>query len=60
VKTSESVHLPSGDDSIAPVSILDADGRVVSVVSAEEFRRTHPNNVAAVTGDRPRVRSASR
>jgi len=32
---SEAVRLPSGDESIAPVTILDAQGRVVRVVSAE-------------------------
>jgi hypothetical protein len=37
----DSVRLPSGDQPIAPVSILDADGHVVRVVSADEFRRTH-------------------
>ena len=37
--SSETVWLPSGDESIAPVTILDANGRVVRVVSAEEFRR---------------------
>ena len=36
------VRLPSANDSIAPVRILDAVGRLVCVVSAEEFRRTHP------------------
>jgi hypothetical protein len=36
------VRLPSANDSIAPVRLLDADGRLVCVVSAEEFRRTHP------------------
>ena len=34
------VRLPSGDESIAPVTILDAQGRIVCVVSAEEFRRS--------------------
>jgi hypothetical protein len=36
------VRLPSANDSIAPVRILDTAGRLVCVVSAEEFRRTHP------------------
>jgi hypothetical protein len=36
------VRLHSANDSIAPVRILDADGRLVCVVSAEEFRRMHP------------------
>jgi hypothetical protein len=40
--SSETVWLPSGDESIAPVTILDANGQVVRVVSAEEFRRTRP------------------
>ena len=34
------VRLPSGDESIAPVTILDAQGRMVRVVSAEEFKRS--------------------
>lgn len=38
----DAVRLPSANDSIAPVRILDADGRLACVVSAEEFRRTHP------------------
>jgi hypothetical protein len=38
----DGVRLPSGDGSIAPVTILDAQGRVVDVLSAVEFRRTHP------------------
>jgi len=32
---SETVWLPSSDESIGPVTILDAQGRVVRVVSAE-------------------------
>lgn len=36
------VRLPSANDSIAPVRILDTAGRLVCVVSADEFRRTHP------------------
>jgi hypothetical protein len=36
------VMLPSEDDAIAPVRILDADGQVVRVVPAAEFRQTHP------------------
>ena len=35
------VWLPSSDESIAPVTILDSDGRVLRVVSAAEFRRDH-------------------
>ena len=37
-----SALLRPGDESIAPVKILDAHGHVVRVVSADEFRRTHP------------------
>jgi len=33
------VRLPSGIESIAPVTILDAQGRIVRVVSAKDFRR---------------------
>jgi len=35
------VRLPSGDTSIAPVTIRDGHGNVVRIVSAEEFRRDH-------------------
>ena len=41
---SEAVRLPSGDESIAPVTILDAQGRVVRAVSAEDFRRARSGN----------------
>jgi hypothetical protein len=55
----DTVRLPSGDQPIAPVSILDADGHVVRVVSAEEFRRAHPThatNARTLAGRRrPRV-----
>ena len=37
--SSKAVPLPSDEQPIAPVTILDAQGRVVRVVSAEEFRR---------------------
>ena len=40
------VRLPSGDGFVAPVTILDREGHVVRVVSAEEFRRDHPTIVA--------------
>jgi hypothetical protein len=43
---SETVWLPSSDESIGPVTILDAQGRVVRVVSAEEFRRGRPTATA--------------
>jgi len=36
---SEAVRLASGDESIAPVTILDAQGRVVRVVPADQFQR---------------------
>ena len=35
------VRLPQGQDVIAPVTIFDAQGQVVRVVEAAEFRRTH-------------------
>jgi hypothetical protein len=38
---SASIGLPVRDEEAAPVSILDGQGRVVQVVSAEEFRRDH-------------------
>ena len=38
----DAVRLSSTNDSIAPVRILDADGHLMCVVTAEEFRRTHP------------------
>ena len=38
----DAVRLPTTNDSIAPVRILDADGHLVCVVSADEFRRMHP------------------
>ena len=47
---SDIVRLPSGDDSIAPVTILDAEGRVVRVISAEEFRRVRPSATAEGLG----------
>jgi hypothetical protein len=34
------VHLPGHEETIAPVTILDAEGRVIQVIPAEEFRRT--------------------
>jgi len=41
-KLANAVRLPSNDNSIAPVMILDAHGQVVRVVSAAEFQRSHP------------------
>ncbi len=40
--SSDAVWLLSGDESIGPVTILDAQGQVLRVVSAEEFRRARP------------------
>ena len=51
---SDAVRLPSGDDSIAPVRILDAEGRVMRVISADEFRRTHPRDVSGADSRRRR------
>ncbi len=36
------ITLPSHDDAIAPVRILNADGQVVRVMPAMEFRQAHP------------------
>jgi hypothetical protein len=44
---SDAVQLPSGDESIAPVTIFDAQGHVVRVVAAAEFRRSHPRVAAS-------------
>ena len=56
--TQDTVRLPSGEDSIAPVKILDANGQVVRVVSAAEFRETHsssaPSRFRPAAGRRPR------
>jgi hypothetical protein len=38
----KAVRLPQGHDAVAPVTILDAQGHVLDVVTPEEFRRTHP------------------
>jgi len=54
----DAVRLPSPEDFIAPVKILDADGQVVRVVSAAEFRETHasvaPSRSRPAAGRRPR------
>jgi hypothetical protein len=59
--TSEAVRLPSAEELIAPVRILDAEGRVVRIVSAAEFRRAHAgaqtSRVAPVAGRRHRDRN---
>jgi hypothetical protein len=43
----DAVQLPSRDGVIAPVTIFDAQGHVVRVVAATEFRRTHGVLLAA-------------
>jgi hypothetical protein len=40
--SSETVRLPKRDEAIAPVTILDAQGRIVRVVPATEFQRSAP------------------
>ena len=39
------VRLPTHEESIAPVTILDGQGSVVRVVPAAEFRRLHPSSL---------------
>src|SRR2546428_11327472 len=52
----QAVRLPSGDESIAPVTILDAQRRVVRVVPAEQFRRARSAATTATFDDqRPGV-----
>jgi hypothetical protein len=41
------VRLPSDDEVIAPVTIFDAQGHVMRVVAADEFRRIHPRDATA-------------
>src|SRR2546421_12539776 len=55
------VKLPDHEESIAPVTILDAQGRLVRVVAAKDFRRTPAAGVALAgrippTLGRPRSR----
>jgi len=42
------VKLPDQEDSIPPVTIFDAQGRLVRVVAAKDFRRTPAAGVAVV------------
>jgi hypothetical protein len=49
------VRLPSSDETIAPVTILNAQGHVVRVVPASEFRRA-----ATIVDDRPAGRTGAR
>ena len=43
----DAVRLPSDEESIAPVTILDAQGHVVRIQAAAEFRRTHVSVAAS-------------
>jgi hypothetical protein len=56
--TQDTVRLPATAESIAPVTILDANGLVVRVVSATEFREMHRSSatsrVRSTVGRRPR------
>jgi hypothetical protein len=51
-------RLASSQDFIAPIRILDAQGKIVRIISADEFRRTHPRVAAGrdfpTTSRRPR------
>jgi hypothetical protein len=62
--TQDTVRLPSSEDFIAPVKILDADGQVVRVVSAAEFRETHssfaPSRLRPADGRPPRPHALHR
>ena len=44
------VKLPGHDEPIAPVTILDEQGRVVRVVQASEFRRAATNRAGRTAG----------
>jgi hypothetical protein len=56
--TQETVRVPPTEEPIAPVKILDANGHVVRVVSASEFREMHSSFAASrfrpTVGRRPR------
>ena len=47
------VKLPGHDEPIAPVTILDEQGRVVRVVQASEFRRAATTRMGRTGGWRP-------
>ena len=47
------VKLPGHEEPIAPVTILDEQGRVVRVVQASEFRRAATSRVGRPGGWRP-------
>jgi PHD/YefM family antitoxin component YafN of YafNO toxin-antitoxin module len=55
--SSETVRLPSDDETIGPVTILDAQGRVLRVVSAEDFRRSRLTATAEPVDDLPHLAS---
>ena len=55
--SSETVRLPSDDETIGPVTILDAQGRVLRVVSAEDFRRSRLTATAEPVDDLPPLAS---
>jgi len=59
--SANAVRLPSDDDVIAPVTILDGQGHVVQVLAADEFRRAHPREAgrAPLTALRPRRRASA-
>jgi hypothetical protein len=44
---SGAVRLPSHEESIPPVTILDGQGSVVRVVPAAEFRRLEPSSLVS-------------
>jgi hypothetical protein len=58
--TTPEIRLPDHEDFVSPVTIFDADGRVVRVVPAREFRATAAVGTAAArtapTLGRPRRR----
>ena len=54
------VKLPGHEESIAPVTILDEQGRVVRVVQASEFRRAATTHTGRTGGGRPNGSRAER
>jgi hypothetical protein len=54
------VKLPGHEEPIAPVTILDEQGRVVRVVQASEFRRAATSRAARTGGWRPSGSRAER
>jgi hypothetical protein len=48
------VRLPVREEGAAPVTILDGSGRVVRVIPADEFRRTHGNIERSTADNRGR------